>query len=69
MPLVAGRRDSLGRALADELRLRGAESLFVTTDITRESDVAEMVEQTIVRFGRLDADSNFCPNRSDFEGA
>lgn len=28
--VVAGRRDSLGRALADELRLRGAESLFVT---------------------------------------
>jgi hypothetical protein len=45
--VVAGRRDSLGRALADELRLRGAESLFVTTDVTREPDVAELVEQTM----------------------
>jgi NAD(P)-dependent dehydrogenase (short-subunit alcohol dehydrogenase family) len=53
--VVAGRRDSLGRALADELRLRGAESLFVTTDVTRDPDVAELVEQTMVRFGRLDA--------------
>jgi NAD(P)-dependent dehydrogenase (short-subunit alcohol dehydrogenase family) len=53
--VVAGRRDSLGRALADQLRLRGAESLYVTTDVTREPDVAELVEQTMVRFGRLDA--------------
>jgi hypothetical protein len=53
--MVAGRWDSLGRALADELRLRGAESLVVTTDVTREPDVAELVEQTMVRCGRLDA--------------
>jgi NAD(P)-dependent dehydrogenase (short-subunit alcohol dehydrogenase family) len=33
----------------------GAESLFVTTDVTREADVAELVEQTMARFGRLDA--------------
>jgi NAD(P)-dependent dehydrogenase (short-subunit alcohol dehydrogenase family) len=50
--VVAGRRDSLGRALADELRRRGAGSLFVFTDVTREPDVAELVEQTMVRFGR-----------------
>ena len=53
--VIAGRRDSLGQALADQLRLRGAESLYVTTDVTREPDVAELVEQTMVRFGRLDA--------------
>ncbi len=53
--VVAGRRDALGRALADELRLRGAESLFVATDVTREPDVRQLVEQTMARFGRLDA--------------
>jgi hypothetical protein len=46
--VVAERRDSLGRTLVAELRL-----LFVPADVTREPDVAELVERTTVRLGRL----------------
>lgn len=53
--VIAGRRQSLGNGLAEELRRSGAESLFVCADVTQEADFARLVEQTMTRFGRLDA--------------
>lgn len=53
--VIAGRRPSLGNGLAEELRRSGAESLFVSADVTQEADLAGLVEQTMRRFGRLDA--------------
>jgi NAD(P)-dependent dehydrogenase (short-subunit alcohol dehydrogenase family) len=43
-----------GQAAADELCAAGYSALAVPTDITRESDVKAVVEQTLQRFGRLD---------------
>ena len=32
----------------------GSKGLFVRTDVTREEEIAALVERTIERFGRLD---------------
>jgi len=55
---IAGRNAKLGEQLAAELNESGTESLFVPADVTREADLAALVEQTVQRFGRLDAAFN-----------
>ena len=49
--VVAGRRQAEGEALAKQL---GAAAIFARTDVTREADIKALIEQTLVRFGRLD---------------
>jgi NAD(P)-dependent dehydrogenase (short-subunit alcohol dehydrogenase family) len=39
---------------ASELRAQGAEVLDLKTDVTSEKDTADMVRQTVERFGRID---------------
>ena len=56
--VVAGRRADEGRALAAALRDIGAEAEFVPADVRRESEVRELVDQTVARFGRLDVAVN-----------
>ncbi|WP_145142197.1 SDR family NAD(P)-dependent oxidoreductase [Paenibacillus sp. Y412MC10] len=53
--VVAGRRKSLGESLVKEIGQLGAEGLFVPTDVTQEVEVAQLVEQTMMRFGQIDA--------------
>ncbi len=55
---IAGRNTTLGEKLADELNGLGAESLFVPADVTREADLANLVDQVVSRFGRIDAVCN-----------
>jgi NAD(P)-dependent dehydrogenase (short-subunit alcohol dehydrogenase family) len=52
--VVSGRRDVEGEALATELRGLGAEAAFVHADVRQESDVRNLVDQTVERFGHLD---------------
>jgi NAD(P)-dependent dehydrogenase (short-subunit alcohol dehydrogenase family) len=52
--VVAGRRDEAGKELVKELRALGAEAEFNNADVRKESDVRNMVDQTVARFGRLD---------------
>lgn len=56
--VIAGRRAAQGEAVARECREAGAEALFVQTDVTREEEVARLVEATVARFGRLDVAFN-----------
>jgi NAD(P)-dependent dehydrogenase (short-subunit alcohol dehydrogenase family) len=56
--VISGRTQQLGNALAAELNVLGAESLFVPADVTKEADLADLVERTVERFGRLDAVCN-----------
>lgn len=53
--VVAGRRQELGIRLEEELRCSGVESLFIPADVTQEADLARLMEQTMRRFGRIDA--------------
>jgi NAD(P)-dependent dehydrogenase (short-subunit alcohol dehydrogenase family) len=56
--VVSGRHEEAGQALAMELRDLGAEAEFFRADVRREDDLRELVDQTIARFGRLDAAVN-----------
>jgi NAD(P)-dependent dehydrogenase (short-subunit alcohol dehydrogenase family) len=56
--VVSGRRDDVGQALATELRVLGAEAEFIRADTRHESDVQNLVDKTVARFGRLDVAVN-----------
>jgi NAD(P)-dependent dehydrogenase (short-subunit alcohol dehydrogenase family) len=56
--VVSGRHEEAGQALATELRALGAEVGFIKADVRHEDEVRALVDQTIERFGRLDAAVN-----------
>src|SRR5258706_795347 len=56
--VVSGRREDAGLALVAELRTLGAEAEFIRADVRRESDVQNLVDRTVARFGRLDVAVN-----------
>jgi NAD(P)-dependent dehydrogenase (short-subunit alcohol dehydrogenase family) len=56
--VVAGRHQDAGQTLAAELRALGAEAEFIAADVRHEDDVRALVDQTVARFGRLDAAVN-----------
>jgi NAD(P)-dependent dehydrogenase (short-subunit alcohol dehydrogenase family) len=56
--VVSGRRDEVGQELAKELRSYGAEAEFIHADVRKESDVCNLIDKTLARFGRLDVAVN-----------
>ena len=56
--VVSGRNQEAGDALAAELRALGTDALFLRADIRHEAEVRSLVDQTLERFGRLDAAVN-----------
>ena len=56
--VVSGRNQEAGDKLAAELRELGTEALFLRADVRREAEVRSLVDQTVERFGRLDAAVN-----------
>jgi NAD(P)-dependent dehydrogenase (short-subunit alcohol dehydrogenase family) len=56
--VVAGRRDAEGKALEAELRGLGAEASFIKAEVRHDDEVRDLVDQTVARFGRLDAAVN-----------
>lgn len=56
--VVSGRHDDRGQALVAELVSLGAEAEFVRCDVRHEDEVRALVDQTVVRFGRLDVAVN-----------
>jgi NAD(P)-dependent dehydrogenase (short-subunit alcohol dehydrogenase family) len=56
--VVSGRHDDVGQALAAELREFGGKAEFIRADVRREDDVRSLIDQTVARFGRLDAAVN-----------
>ncbi len=49
--VVSGRRDKQGQELVAELQALGAEAIFVRTDVRKEEDVRNLVDETVKRFG------------------
>jgi NAD(P)-dependent dehydrogenase (short-subunit alcohol dehydrogenase family) len=43
-----------GEAVADGIRRRGGDAVFVRTDVAREADIEAMIAAAVDRFGRLD---------------
>src|ERR1700694_5764959 len=56
--VVSGRRDKQGQELVAEVQGLGAEAIFVRTDVRKDEDVRNLVDQTVKRFGRLDVAVN-----------
>lgn len=56
--VVAGRREAEGKALEAELKAIGGDALFVQTDVRQDNEVAALIDQTVARFGRIDAAVN-----------
>ena len=56
--VVSGRRETEGKALEAELRSLGAEAAFIRADVRDEEEVRSLVDQTVARFGRVDAAVN-----------
>src|ERR1700730_18673476 len=56
--IISGRHEEVGQALAAELREFGGKAEFIRADVRRDDDVRDLVDQTVARFGRLDAAVN-----------
>src|SRR3979490_2510673 len=56
--VVSGRNQEAGDVLAAELPGLGAERLLLLADVRNEDEVRSLVDQTVERFGRLDAAVN-----------
>ena len=52
--VVSGRREKEGHEVIAEIKALGGEALFVKTDVSKESDVKALIEQTLAKFNRLD---------------
>ncbi|MBI1176519.1 glucose 1-dehydrogenase [bacterium] len=52
--VVAGRREKEGAETIELISKAGGTGLFVRTDVTKESDLAALVQKTVEKFGRLD---------------
>jgi NAD(P)-dependent dehydrogenase (short-subunit alcohol dehydrogenase family) len=50
--------EQAGKAVADSINQHGGRALFVRADVTRDQDVAAMVERTVREFGGLDCAVN-----------
>jgi NAD(P)-dependent dehydrogenase (short-subunit alcohol dehydrogenase family) len=56
--VISGRGDQEGTKFVDELRKLGAEAEFVACDVRHEEEVANLIDKTVARFGRLDVAVN-----------
>jgi NAD(P)-dependent dehydrogenase (short-subunit alcohol dehydrogenase family) len=60
--LVSGRREAEGRALEAHLRDLGVEAEFVAADVRHETDISNLVDRAVARFGGLDIAVNNAGN-------
>ncbi|KAA0121911.1 SDR family oxidoreductase [Methylobacterium sp. P1-11] len=56
--VISGRHEDAGRALVAELEATGADAAFIMADVRSDEEVANLVDQVVERFGRLDAAVN-----------
>jgi NAD(P)-dependent dehydrogenase (short-subunit alcohol dehydrogenase family) len=56
--VVAGRRASEGEETIELVRAAGGEGMFVTTDVSKASEVETLIQKAVERFGRLDVAFN-----------
>jgi len=56
--VVSGRNADKGHALADQLAGLGAEAAFIQADVRSDDEVRRLVDETVERFGRIDAAVN-----------
>lgn len=52
--VVAGRREAEGNETIDMIRSAGGDGLFVQTDVSKASEVENLIQRSVEKFGRLD---------------
>lgn len=52
--VVSGRRDAVGQALASELKAMGNSGTFIRADVSIESEVQNLIDETVARYNRID---------------
>jgi NAD(P)-dependent dehydrogenase (short-subunit alcohol dehydrogenase family) len=63
--IISGRKEHAGEVLEKELHALGADAEFVLTDVRHESDVQNLVNKAVERFGRLDIAVNNAGTEGD----
>ena len=63
--VVAGRRQSEGDAVVQQIKDAGGEALFVQTDVSDEAQVKALVDQAVATYGQVD----IAFNNAGIEGA
>ena len=53
--VLNGRSPEPVEALAEEIRAAGGESVAITGDVASSADWVSLLDQTVARFGRVDA--------------
>jgi len=56
--VVSGRNDEDGHALVAEMHDLGLEAVFLHSDVRYESDVCNLIDEAVARFGRVDVAVN-----------
>jgi NAD(P)-dependent dehydrogenase (short-subunit alcohol dehydrogenase family) len=56
--IIAGRRETEGQSVVKQIETAGGSARFIQADVTRESEVKNIVDETIKTFGRLDVAFN-----------
>jgi NAD(P)-dependent dehydrogenase (short-subunit alcohol dehydrogenase family) len=52
--VISGRKEAEGQQLAQELQALGTDVIFISADVTKETDIEHLIDQTIAAYGRLD---------------
>jgi len=52
--VITGRSEQRGRKVVDQIQKEGGEAIFIRVDVRIADECRRSVEQTIIRFGRLD---------------
>ena len=52
--VVAGRRESEGADVVNEITQAGGDAIFVKTDVQNESEVKNLVDKTVSHYGKVD---------------
>ncbi|MGH7321314.1 MAG: SDR family NAD(P)-dependent oxidoreductase [Candidatus Rokuibacteriota bacterium] len=66
--VVTGRREALGREVADAIRARGGTAAFFRADLANAADTANLVDCAVSSFGQLDTvvnNAGLVPRRPD----
>jgi NAD(P)-dependent dehydrogenase (short-subunit alcohol dehydrogenase family) len=56
--VVAGRRETEGKATLESIRSAGGKGLFVKTDVSKTDDVKALIEKAVEAFGEIDCAFN-----------
>jgi NAD(P)-dependent dehydrogenase (short-subunit alcohol dehydrogenase family) len=56
--VLAARRQDEGERVSRAVRELGAEAVFVRADVTAEADIRRVVDEAVIRYGRLDVAFN-----------